>query len=155
MLKPLLLLPVVLILGYHPSLLSAATLQENSSTTAAQSKNGGKASADVPPRVKKIYEIDCALCHGASGNGKTDLATDMKLTLTDLTDPNTLAAKTDQQLFDLIRKGNGQMPPEDESRAKNDEVKSLILYLRSLSKGQPAQPPPAAATPAPAAPSTN
>ena len=81
----------------------------------------------------------------------------MKLTLSDLTDPKTLASKTDQQLFDLIRKGNGQMPPEEEGRAKNDEVKSLIVYLRNMSKGQPASTtPPATPAAAPAqAPGTN
>ena len=80
-----------------------------------------------------------------------------KLTLSDFTDPKTLASKTDQQLFDLIRKGNGQMPPEEEGRAKNDEVKSLILFIRNMSKGLPASttPPPAPAAAPVAAPGTN
>jgi mono/diheme cytochrome c family protein len=158
MLKPLLLLPAVLVLGYYASPLTASTSQENAPSSGSAAKSSGKAGSEVPAHVKKIYEVDCALCHGASGNGKTDLATDMKLTLSDFTDPKTLAAKTDQQLFDLIRKGNGQMPPEEEARAKNDEVKSLILYIRNMSKGQPASATPApaaAAAPAPAAPGTN
>ena len=153
MLKPLLLLPAALFFGYHPSPVPAPTPQQNSSAPATSAaKTAGKGS-EVSAHVKRIFEVDCALCHGPSGNGKTDLATDMKLTLEDWTDPKSLTSKTDQQLFDLIRKGKGQMPAEEESRAKNDDVRSLIVYIRNMSKGQPAPAAaPAPTTAAPAAP---
>ena len=113
-----------------------------------------------------MYSFDCAICHGATGNGKTDLATSMSLTLDDWTNPATLAGKSDQQLFDIIRKGKDKMPPEDASRAKDDEVRDLIKYIRSFASAAPAasgstpapRPPPRRAAPAapPAtAPSTN
>src|SRR5271170_4377117 len=54
---------------------------------------------------KKLYAVDCAMCHGDNGNGQTDLAKDMELKLLDLTDPKSLAAKSDQDLIELIRKG--------------------------------------------------
>jgi 2-oxoglutarate dehydrogenase E2 component (dihydrolipoamide succinyltransferase) len=58
---------------------------------------------------------------------------------------------SDQQIFDIIRKGKGEkMPAEDVGRAKNDEVWNLIIYIRSFSKNQPSAPAPVA--PAPAAP---
>lgn len=75
----------------------------------------------------------------------------------DWTDNKTLANKSDQELIDIIRKGKGKMPPEDDSRAKNDEVRSLVVYIRKMGKEQAAAapaPPDAsapAATPAPAA----
>jgi cytochrome c5 len=87
---------------------------------------------------KKLYAIDCAMCHGDNGNGQTDLAKDMQLTLLDWTDPKSLAAKSDQELIELIRKGKDKMPPEDSSRATDDDLKSLIRYIRDFSKGQPA-----------------
>jgi hypothetical protein len=43
------------------------------------------------------------------------------------------------------------MPPEDVGRATDTEVWNLIIYIRSLSKGQPPTPIPAPA-PAPAPP---
>jgi mono/diheme cytochrome c family protein len=129
--NPLLLLPAVLLVG--------------SFATAQAPKSG-----EIPAHVKTIYKVDCALCHGDNGNGKTDLATGMGLTLSDFTDPKTLQGKTDQELFDLIRKGKDKMPPEEESRAKDAEVKSLIVYIRNLSKGQPAEAQPAAPTSTPA-----
>jgi hypothetical protein len=91
------------------------------------------------------------MCHGDNGNGKTDLAASMNLTLTDWTDPKSLAAVSDKDLFDAIRKGKGdKMPPEDASRAKDEEVRALIAYIRGFSKGQPSAPAPAAPAAAPA-----
>jgi mono/diheme cytochrome c family protein len=90
----------------------------------------------ITPHVKQIYKMDCAFCHGDNGNGKTDAATSMKLVMLDYTDPKSLEGKTDQQLFDIIRNGKGdQMPPEDTGRAKDDDVRGLVAYLRSMSKG--------------------
>jgi mono/diheme cytochrome c family protein len=140
--KPLLLLPAVVFL-----VLGAAA----PSPAAAQAGTAPKASkpAGPSPRVKELYKMDCALCHNENGDGKTDLAKGMELTLNDLGDPKTLEGKTDDQLFDLIRKGKDKMPGEDASRAKNDEIKGLIEYIRGFSKNQAAPTP--ASTPAPAA----
>jgi mono/diheme cytochrome c family protein len=129
--NPLLLLPAVLLVGYAVSL---ATAPVQAGAGQAPSKTSGEVSA----HVKTIYKVDCALCHGEKGDGKTDLASGMGLTLSDFTDPKTLQSKTDQELFDLIRKGKDKMPPEEEGRAKDAEVHSLILFIRNLSKGQPA-----------------
>jgi len=78
------------------------------------------------------------MCHGDNGNGQTDMARDMNLTLKDFADPKTLADKQDRDLFLLIRKGSGKMLPDDEDRVKDDEVRGLIVYIRSFSKSQAA-----------------
>jgi mono/diheme cytochrome c family protein len=144
--KPLLLLPVVVFLALGAASNPGSPSQEGTAPKASKAAN------DSLARGKKIYDIDCALCHGANGDGKTDLAKDMSLSLSDFTDPKTLGGKSDDQLFDLIRKGKDKMPGEDAARAKNDEVKSLIQYIRNMSKDQPAAP---AAAPAPAAASSS
>jgi mono/diheme cytochrome c family protein len=145
--KPLLLLPAMVFLAFVAAYNPLSLSQE-----------GGKSTkADPQGRAKQIYNVDCALCHGPNGDGKTDLAKDMQLNLSDLSDPKTLEGKTDDQLFDLIRKGNGKMPGEEPARAKNEEVKSLIQYIRHMSKDQPAAPAaaPAAAAAAPTTPGAN
>ena len=149
MFRPLLLLPTVTFLAIVAASNPAAAPQD--------AAKGAKPANAVAARAKEIYGIDCALCHGATGDGKTDLAKDMQLTLSDFTDPKTLSGKSDDQLFDLIRKGKDKMPGEEPARAKNDEVKALILYIRSLSKDQPAAPAaqPAAASAAPTTPGAN
>jgi mono/diheme cytochrome c family protein len=93
---------------------------------------------EATAKAKKMYEMDCALCHGSNGDGKTDLAKDMQLTLLDWTDPKSLSTMSDQALYDAIRKGKGKMPPEDDARAKNDEVRNLVTYIRKFGKDQPA-----------------
>lgn len=100
----------------------------------ADMKNPVKPTPDSLARAKQIYSIDCALCHGDNGNGKTDLATSMGLTLTDFTDPKTLAGRGDGELFNLIRNGKDKMPPEDKARASDNQVWNVILYVRSFAK---------------------
>lgn len=97
-------------------------------------KNPVKPTADSQAKAKKMYGFDCEMCHGANGNGKTDLAKDMSLTLKDWTDPAVLSAKSDGDLFDIIRKGVDKMPPEEAARAKDDDVWNLVIYIRSLAK---------------------
>jgi mono/diheme cytochrome c family protein len=140
--KPLLLLPAVVLFALGAATPSPAAPQEGA--------KGSKSGSAVTARVKELYKIDCAICHNDNGDGKTDLAKGMSLTLTDFTDPKTFDGKTDDQLFDVIRKGKDKMPAEDSSRAKNDEIKGLVEYIRGFSKNAPAPTP--ASTPAPAPP---
>lgn len=85
---------------------------------------------------KKIYSRDCAMCHGNDGSGRTDLARDMHLILPDWTDQKTLVNTPDDYLLRVIRTGKGKMPPEESARAKDEDVKNMIAYIRSFSKGQ-------------------
>ncbi len=115
-------------------------------------KASGEANADTLEKGKKLYEMDCALCHGEKGMGNTDIAKEMKLDIPAYGDPKAVASMTDQQIFDLIRKGKDKMPPEAEARAKDDEVHALVAYVRQLAKDNPATTPAAPAAPAEAAP---
>lgn len=145
MLKPILLLSAVALVVCAPLAVPAAPPQD-------AAKSAAKPSAETVAKAKKLYSMDCAICHGETGDGKTDLAKDMQLNLVDWTDPKTLASAVDQELFNTIRHGKGKMPAEDAGRAKDDEVWGLIHYIRSLAKDSPAPAP--AATAAPAAPAT-
>jgi mono/diheme cytochrome c family protein len=144
MLKPFLLLSTAVLFVIAPT--PTPTLAAGGPP---QDNNPVKPSAAAREKAKKLYGMDCAMCHGDNGNGKTDLATSMQLTLTDWTDPKSLATMSDKELFDAIRKGKGEkMPPEDVSRAKDEEIWALIAHIRNFSKGQPSAPAPADAAPA-------
>jgi mono/diheme cytochrome c family protein len=110
-------------------------------TATAPAKNPVKPTAETIAKAKQLYTIDCAMCHNDNGNGKSDLAQSMGLTLPDLSDPSTLAAQTDGDLFTLFRNGKDKMPGEDPGRAKDNDVWSLVTYVRSLSKTQTAAAP--------------
>jgi len=98
----------------------------------AQKLNPVKSTPESLAKGKKTYAIDCAMCHGDNGDGKGDLAADLK-NVTDFTAPDALKSRADGELFYIIRKGKGEMPPEGD-RAKNDDVWNLVNYVRSLAK---------------------
>lgn len=142
----LVLLAVVIVpvlnLGAQQSAPTPALTPDTAAAPPAQAapvmKNPVKPTADSQAKAKSIYGIDCAICHGDNGNGKTDVATSNNYTLDDWTDSKTLAAKQDGDLFNIIRNGKGQMPAEGEGRAKDAEVWNLVIYIRSFSKAQAA-----------------
>jgi mono/diheme cytochrome c family protein len=139
MLNPMMLLTAFILFAFAPAPAPGPVAQEPAPAAApAQAapgaKNPVKPTAESQAKAKKLYEVDCAMCHGDNGNGKTDLASGMQLKLTDWTNPNTLEGKQDQELFTVIRNGKDKMPPEAEGRAKNDEVWNLVIYIRSMSK---------------------
>jgi mono/diheme cytochrome c family protein len=101
---------------------------------AAPVRNPVKPTAESQAKAKTLYRMDCAMCHGDNGNGKTDLATSMELTLNDWTDPKALAGRQDWELFNIIRVGKGKMPPESKGRATDTEVWNLVIYIRTFSK---------------------
>jgi mono/diheme cytochrome c family protein len=97
-------------------------------------KNPVKPTAESQAKAKSLYQIDCAMCHGDNGNGKTDLATSMQLTLDDWTDSKPLAGHSDGELFLIIRNGKDKMPPEEAGRASDEAVWNLVFYIRGFSK---------------------
>jgi cytochrome c5 len=147
MIKPLLFLTSATFVVLTFALANGSQAQEPASApSAAAAKGQGKVSPETLAKAKKLYEVDCSVCHNANGDGKTDLAKDMDLKLMDWTDTKSLQGKTDAELFSIIRGGKGKMPPEDASRAKDDEVWAFIHYIRSMATGEK---PPAAPAPVP------
>ena len=94
--------------------------------------NPVKPTAESLTKGKKLYGFDCAMCHGENGDGKGDMASDIK-NVTDFTKPDALKNRTDGELFYVIRRGKGEMPPEGD-RAKNDDIWNMVNYVRSLAK---------------------
>jgi mono/diheme cytochrome c family protein len=103
---------------------------------AARQPNPVKPTPESIEAGKKIFGYDCALCHGATGDGKTDAAKDMKIP--DLSDPATLKDRTDGEIFYILKHGHGDMPPEGD-RVKPDQLWDLVNYARSLAKKAPAE----------------
>lgn len=101
---------------------------------AAYPRNPVKPTAESQAKAKGLYAIDCSMCHGDNGNGKSDLATSMELTLTDWTDPKSLAGHPDGELFLIIRNGKDKMPPEERGRASDEMIWNLVDYIRGFSK---------------------
>ncbi len=105
---------------------------------AARQTNPVKSSPESLARAKKWWTLDCAMCHGKEGDGKGELAQDMKLQIVDFTDPATLKDHTDGEIFWVIKNGLQDMPPEG-PRVKLEENWDLVNYVRSLAKKKPEQ----------------
>jgi mono/diheme cytochrome c family protein len=141
MLKPLLFVSAVVLFAITASSTPGPKPQEPAPAASSGQKNPVKPTAQSQARAKEIYTVDCAICHGDTGDGKTDIAKAMDMTLGNWTDPKTLADRQDEELFNIIRNGKGKMPAEAAGRAKDHEVWNLILYIRGMAKGQPAAAP--------------
>jgi mono/diheme cytochrome c family protein len=141
MLKSFLLLSAAIIFAFTPTPFQDSTPQEAApapeAVPAATATNPVKPTAESQAKAKNIYQIDCAMCHGDNGDGKTDLAKSIGAPVPDFTDPKTLTGVPDGQLFGIIRNGKDKMPPEAAGRANDTMTWNLIIYLRGMAK--PAQ----------------
>ena len=132
MLKPWFVLPALLFFGppQQPAAPSAAPAAIPAE--AAHMVNPVKPTPESLAHAKKMYGYDCAMCHGANGNGKGDIP-DLKPAPRDYTDPTALKDLTDGELFYIIKNGKGQMPPEGD-RGKPDDIWNMVILIRSFAK---------------------
>jgi len=127
-------LAVVLAFLFFVGALLAQTASSDSCSNPAEAKNMVNAVKPSPESLalgKKYYGYDCAMCHGATGNGKGEVDTGEKLP--DFTSASAMKDLTDGQMFCSLKNGHGHMPKENIRQSPN-ELWNLVNYIRSLSK---------------------
>jgi mono/diheme cytochrome c family protein len=84
--------------------------------------------ADGNPKTgRTIYDKHCTACHGKSGKGIG--------TLPDLSDPATLAGRSDAQLFDKITNGGrGSGMPAWGSVLSEQQRWDVLAYMKTLAR---------------------
>jgi len=102
-------------------------------------KNPVKFTTLSTDRGKKIYDTQCAMCHGAKGDGKGDVVEEMKISPPDFTKPETLEKRTDGELFAIIGGGSETMPGQG-TRMPDTRKWNLVNYVRELSGKHPEKP---------------
>jgi mono/diheme cytochrome c family protein len=136
--KPTLALTVLLLISFlasaQPAKPAPKTAYYPVPVTAAREPNPVKSTPESIAEGKKIYGYDCAQCHGAIGDGKTEVGKDLKVP--DFTDPAALKDRTDGALFYILKNGHDDMPREGD-RVKPEQLWDLVNYVRSLAKKQP------------------
>ena len=75
-----------------------------------------------------LYKTKCQACHGPEGKGDTPAG--KKLGVKDFHSPE-VAKMPDAELFKITKEGKEKMPPYDK-KLTDDQIKSLIKYIRSL-----------------------
>jgi mono/diheme cytochrome c family protein len=87
---------------------------------------------------KGLFSSQCAMCHGARGDGKGDLALSLRLQIPDFTRAAQQKKRTDGELFYILAHGHKEMPAE--TRLTEEQRWQMILYLRSLAPAAPGPP---------------
>lgn len=84
-----------------------------------------------------LYEVYCTQCHGLKGNGGGINAAHMSVLPRDHTDTGEMSARTDEELFKVIKHGGKsinksvQMPIWG-GNLTDEDIHALVDHLRSL-----------------------
>lgn len=78
----------------------------------------------------KIFQANCAECHGADGGANTAMGRSLKMR--DLRSPD-VQKRTDADLTDIITNGMATMPPYKEKLTK-DQIQQVVAYIRQIAK---------------------
>ncbi len=79
---------------------------------------------------RKIFQVNCAVCHGDLGDGKGTLAVVSGMAFVPAIDGAATQARTDGYLFGMLRNGRGLMPPQN--RIPEAMRWDVINYVRGL-----------------------
>jgi mono/diheme cytochrome c family protein len=128
---------VILALVFAVSGLAAAALhaQAGNAAEAAKLKNPVRADASSIAAGKKLYDAQCAACHGSAGrgDGKGGMALNPKPS--DLTDAEWKHGSTDGALFVAVRDGVEKTGMRGyASRMTPNDIWHVVNYVRTLSK---------------------
>lgn len=77
-----------------------------------------------------VFKAKCAVCHGANGDGNTNVGKGLKLR--DLRSPD-VQKQTEAQLNTIICCGKGKMPGY-QGKLTDDQIKQQVAYMRTLAK---------------------
>jgi mono/diheme cytochrome c family protein len=133
MFKPLFAFVALLLLGPSVQQPAGTPVAPGVPSDAAQKINPIKPTPASLDHARKMYGYDCAVCHGALGDGKGDLSAGFKVKVRDFTNPTEMKDLTDGELFYIIKNGKGEMPGEGD-RAKDDDLWNMVVLVRSFAK---------------------
>lgn len=97
-------------------------------------KNPIAPTAEGLAEARKLYSYHCAMCHNKDGDGKGELATEMKLELHDWRDASSLEKMTDGELFFIISHGKGKMLGGEGDRTPEKMRWNLVNLVRAFAK---------------------
>ena len=81
-------------------------------------------------RATKLFQENCAVCHGAEGKGNRSLGAP------NLTDNEWLYGSSRDDIHDQIWNGHGGVMPTWGGRLTPEEIKALAVYVHSLGGGE-------------------
>ena len=138
--RTLLILGAILLASFGISHAKPISTQEKPGSTEpkitpedAAKKNPVAPTPEGLAEARKLFGYNCAMCHGKVGDGKGDLAADMKLELRDWRDASSIEKMTDGEIFWIVSKGKGKMPGEGDRTAEKVRW-NFVNLVRSFAK---------------------
>jgi cytochrome c oxidase cbb3-type subunit 3 len=92
--------------------------------------SGRPANGAAVTRATKLFQENCAACHGPQGKG------DRKVGAPNLTDNEWLYGPRREDIHDQIWNGHGGVMPTWGGRLSPEEIKSLAIFVHSLGGGE-------------------
>ncbi|HVS96750.1 MAG TPA: c-type cytochrome [Puia sp.] len=96
--------------------------------------NPVKSNAESVANGKSLWGQHCASCHGKAGLGDGNKAAQLKTQLSDFSQANPVQAEPDGSLFYKIEEGRDEMPTFKKKIPDQEDVWSLVDYIRTLKK---------------------
>lgn len=108
-----------------------------------------------PAAGKVTYEKTCAMCHGKTGKGDGPTAAVLNPKPRNHTDGVYMNALKDDYIFKIVKEGGAsvgksQLMPAWAAQIKDDEIRNVVAYIRTLAV-PPYKPDAEAAVPTPGA----
>jgi mono/diheme cytochrome c family protein len=119
--------------GANPAQEKQGSMEPKMTPEDVGKKNPVTPTSEGLAEVRKLFGYNCAMCHGKTGDGKGDLAADMKLELRDWRDPSSREKITDGELFWIVSNGKGKMPGEGDRTAEKVRW-NFVNLVRSFAK---------------------
>lgn len=139
--RTVLVLGAILLAGFGIAYAKQSATQEKPGSTEptmtpedAAKKNPITPTPEGLTEARKLYGYHCAMCHGKEGDGKGDLAVEMKLELHDWRDASSIEKMTDGELFFIVSNGKGKMLGGEGDRTPEKMRWNLVNVVRSFGK---------------------
>jgi mono/diheme cytochrome c family protein len=89
-------------------------------------------------RGTKLFQSQCAMCHGKNADGKGDLVEELDIHPPDFTKPDVLSKRTEGELFAIMSEGSGTMPGQNK-RITERQRWQIVNCLRAVEGKTPAK----------------
>lgn len=81
---------------------------------------------------ERLYDSNCAVCHGDKGNGKTWVSETLNPKPQDFTDPKVIKTLTKKRMIQSITNGRaGTAMQPFKTQLSKDEIELLVDYIRA------------------------
>ncbi|GMR13979.1 MAG: hypothetical protein BMS9Abin29_2206 [Gemmatimonadota bacterium] len=123
-------------IGGAAVLLSLTLIAQVPTTGPQQAVLAPSASASTQQQVpqadgEKLYNGECASCHGKQGRGNGRAGRDMDPRPTDISKSEFLDQTSDEDMFKVIAEGTGEMDPYREVFT-DEQIQAVIAHVRKL-----------------------